>query len=396
MAGAAASAAVLAVGGLLAAPPAGAASTPTLAAGVKHEVVFNDPTIDPVQFRDYALHKRIVQLINGTPKGATIQAAIYSISTQSVADALISAKNRGVNVYIAFGGQVTMTSGQPLRLKTALGPNAVHCDTHTSTGGHIHACVSKRSGSTMHSKFMTFSQTGTAKDVVAVTSTNWSGAQSAQYNDMLITSGDPVHYAGYVRYFNDLFAMRKNNNYTASDNGTVDATGALAYTRFSPKASSTGSTNEEAATDLVAQDLAKVARGADCSLRASQRYFDGDRDPIVDQVVRLASNGGCKVEILYNSLPSAARDRMRAAGATLKRVHVYHPELGYETKIHHKYYIVKGTVAGVPGTSYVATGSHNWTGSALRANDEILVRVSDTGVIGAYDQNFALIWGRTP
>ncbi|MDP9407000.1 MAG: phospholipase D family protein, partial [Actinomycetota bacterium] len=64
--------------------------------------------------------------------------------------------------------------------------------------------------------------------------------------------------------------------------------------------------------------------------------------------------------------------------------------------IHHKYYIVKGTVAGVPGTSYVATGTHNWTGSALRANDEILVRVSDTGVIGAYDQNFALIWGRTP
>jgi phosphatidylserine/phosphatidylglycerophosphate/cardiolipin synthase-like enzyme len=394
--GVAGMAAALLAGGVVTGPAAGAATTPQLAAGVTHEVVFNDPGApeNAPEYRDYALHDRIVQLINGTPAGETIRGTIYSISTKSVADALVAAHKRGVNVYLAFGGQVNMTTGQPLRLKSTLGSRAVHCDTHTSTGGHIHACISKRSGSTMHSKMMLFSKTGTTSNVVAVTGTNWSGAQSAQYNDMLITSGDRAHYDGYVRYFGDLFAMRKNNNYTASANGTVDAPGALTFTRFSPKASSTGTTAEEAATDLVAQDLAKLRAGTDCSLRASQRYIDDRRDAIVDQVVRLAS-GGCDVEILYNSLPSSARDRMRAAGAKLRRVHVYHPELGYETKIHHKYYLVKGTYDGVAGTSYAFTGSHNWTGSALRSNDETLVRVAHPPTIDAYHRNFRTIWDRS-
>jgi hypothetical protein len=54
--------------------------------------------------------------------------------------------------------------------------------------------------------------------------------------------------------------------------------------------------------------------------------------------------------------------------------------------LHHKYAIVDAEPFG--GTSYVLTGSHNWSGSAETRNDENTVIVKDNKIANLYLQEF--------
>ncbi len=380
------------------ATPAGA--TTTLGAGVTQEVVFSDPTTNTTTWADRTVHTRMIQLIDATPTGATIHGTIWNINIKAFTDALLRAKARGVEVNLVLGGQVSVSSGEGLRLKNAFGSRLKRCDTHTSTGSHIHACISNRSTSTMHAKYFLFTQTKTrpdattlSKNVVAVTSTNPTTSQYYHYNDLVITAGDRTSYDGYLKHFQDMAAMRKNNNYADSTNGKFTAPAALSETVFFPKASSTGSTTEEASTDIVAQRLKLLTAGPGCAVRASQRFFQSSRDPVRNELIRLRK-GGCAVEVLYSSLSTSTRDALVAAGVSLRKVNAYHSSVGTETKVHHKYFIVEGTYAGVANSSLVFTGSHNWTGAALRTNDELMLRLTHKPVVDAYKADFAKIWKR--
>ncbi|MFE9960198.1 hypothetical protein [Micromonospora sp. NPDC005299] len=51
---------------------------------------------DPTAGRDYTILAELQRLIDATPAGATIRAAIHSLSVDSVADALVRAQTRGV------------------------------------------------------------------------------------------------------------------------------------------------------------------------------------------------------------------------------------------------------------------------------------------------------------
>jgi hypothetical protein len=54
--------------------------------------------VNTTTWKDYRIHKRLVQLIDGSPSGATIRGTIYHISTESVANALLRAHARRVKV----------------------------------------------------------------------------------------------------------------------------------------------------------------------------------------------------------------------------------------------------------------------------------------------------------
>lgn len=381
--------------GLLAAtttaPPAAAATQ--LGTGVTEEVVFNDPAANSTTWSDYRIHRRLVELFDATPAGATIHGTIWGINTKFFTDSLLRAHSRGVQVNLVFGGQVSTSSGEGYRLKQALGSRLVRCDKHTSTGAHIHACISDRTTSTMHAKYFLFSNTEGKSNVVAVTSSNPTASQSYSYNDLVVIGGDTGTYRGYLNHFWDMFGMQRNNNYAGTSEGTVTSTAGLTQTVFLPKASSTGSTSEEASTDVVAQRLAQLTYEPGCSVRASQRFFMSNRDPVTAELVRIRK-AGCTVQVLYSSMSTSTRDALVAGGVTVRKVNAYHSSVGQETKVHHKYFIVKGKYAGVAASSLVFTGSHNWTGAALRTNDEVLLRLSHEPVIAAYETDFKKIWAR--
>jgi hypothetical protein len=242
----------------------------------------------------------------------------------------------------------------------------------------------------MHSKFYAFSQTGTKTDVVAVTSTNMTESQLTQYNDMVITSGDAATYDGYVRYFDDLFNMRRDNDYTISPNGTVRSsdTGGTSY--FSPRADSSGGTTAELATDTVALTMRPLAGGPGCSVKIMIASYESARSPITDQLVRL-KRAGCDVRLLHSWASPAALSALTSAGIEVRAVARSQPN-GVTTFLHNKMYVMSGTYDGVAGARQVYTGSHNWIRASLRSGDEVLMGSEYTPVVDVYDAYFERAW----
>jgi hypothetical protein len=58
---------------------------------------------------------------------------------------------------------------------------------------------------------------------------------------------------------------------------------------------------------------------------------------------------------------------------------------------HQKYFVVRGTYAGRPGTALTVTGSSNWA-SLGTAQDEVFVTIKGAGVAKKYVKNFNFMW----
>jgi phosphatidylserine/phosphatidylglycerophosphate/cardiolipin synthase-like enzyme len=376
--------------------PSRASTVTTLRDGVTVEAVLQDPTTSP-SFTDMRIHDRVLQMVNETPAGATIRFPLFSLTWRAFTDAVIAAKERGVNVYVAGNGKIIEPDQTEYnRLREALGSANFHrCYTApTDETEAFRGCLPARPNSFMHSKFYTFSQTGTKTNVVAVTSTNMTYSQMTQYNDMIITSGDAATYDGYVRYFDDLFDMRRDNDYTMSPNGTVESSGTGSTSYFSPRADSSGGTKAELATDSVALTMRPLAGGPDCSMKVMIASYESARSPVTDQLVRL-KRAGCDVRMLYTNANPAVLSALTSAGIPVRGVGQLRPN-GVMTYLHNKMYIMTGTYEGVAGARQVYMGSHNWLRASLRSGDEVLMGSEYAPVVNAYDAYFERTWAAYP
>jgi phosphatidylserine/phosphatidylglycerophosphate/cardiolipin synthase-like enzyme len=144
--------------GIVIVPPAQAAYMPT--AGV----TFNDPTGSRSQ--QTVLMDQIIAAVNNVPKGSVIRVVAYSFDYQPVANALIKAHDRGVQVRLLIDSH---TSTHQIRLlKQELG-------TGTSDGSYLRTCkysCMANKPSFIHSKLYLFSRTGGAKYVSMNSSAN--------------------------------------------------------------------------------------------------------------------------------------------------------------------------------------------------------------------------------
>lgn len=350
------------------------------------EAVFSDP-LSTTSFKDYVLQDRMVNMVNETPAGESIYFTIWNLSRRSFADAVVNAKARGVKVYAVANGQ-NYGGTEFDRVKAALGPDFKVCNT-PSPDGPIQSCISNRTKSYLHSKFWAFSKTGTLSNVVVVGTPNMTN-HGNEYNDMLIVGGDQAMYDGYLRYFDDLFNQRKNNDYTISPNGTVRSPASLTTSFFSPRADSNGGSNAQTSTDTVALAIKPLAGGPDCRVRVMQRFWDSSRSPVTNQLIRL-QKAGCDLTVLTDDADSTTLNSLRTAGIPVLGVKTKQPN-GVTTKLHGKMFILEGTYNGVPNTRLLHTGSHNLYRSSLRSADETLVQTSYGPVIDQYHAYYAKIW----
>jgi hypothetical protein len=370
-----------------------AAPRSALGAGVTQVALFNDPYIDQTNWDDYSLHNRIRGLIQNTPAGHSIHAAIHSLTMTAITDDLITAKNNGVNVYVVHSGHDDGAEGK--RLATALGSRYVHCRGSTAA---VEGCISNRDSSLMHTKFFLFSQTVdagvTKSSVVAVTSTNMTYSQADNYNNLVITAGDSTTYNGYRSVFDDMFYLRKNNNYLNADpDGYFKSTNAGVASYFSPRSDSSGGTAEQASTDTVAITLSYLTGGTGCYVKAAQAMFTSGRDPIANELIRIRKLG-CTVQLAYSNIDAGIKDKLKAGGVQLRLVENGHTNSTVINRVHHKYYIVYGTYAGEANGFRIFTGSHNWSASALRLNDEVILKLYDRPMLDAFNSNFTKVWSR--
>ncbi len=180
------------VGVATAPAPAARADTWIPAAGV----AFNKPKGS--QKARTTLIRRVIAGINHAPRGSTIRFAMYSFDRRDVANALLKAHKRGVNIQMIVNDN--WTSAQTRRLRAELGTKPKGKNFYVICRG---SCRGGKGN--LHMKVYAFSQTGAATKVLMTGSANLTGrAVSLQWNDQVTLLNSPDLYDTYVRLFAQL------------------------------------------------------------------------------------------------------------------------------------------------------------------------------------------------
>lgn len=310
---------------------------------------------------------KAIKLIDGSPRGSVIRMSIYNLRVASVYNAINRARGRGVYVYIVANGE---NSDAPyLRaLKDRMGSRFKWC---------WNACISNHDSGIMHAKLMMFSKTrdseGTLRsNVVWISSANFSGSGYDYSNNSLTTYGDSTLYSGYYSdVWSPMWSSTTWSDYYDSESGRgyFGSTASNSQVYISP----------EAQYDLVYTRLGYVNPGRDCVIRVMHNMINDTRMAVVDRLVDFKRRG-CTVRVKSHDIASAVESKFRAAGIPFQE----------GLKVHDKAIIIKARYDNSSSPrSVVLTGSHNLSKSALRYNDEILLKITDsTPMYDAYVNHY--------
>ncbi|MET9972951.1 phospholipase D-like domain-containing protein [Streptomyces sp. NPDC006356] len=212
--------------------------------------VFNDPLGTAAQQK--AIFTQLVRLIDATPAGATIRGSMYEFNDQEVANALLAAHRRGVNVrlivddstYVSSAGGPEYTNVPYRTLRAGLGTNdsarswIVVCDDRFEDADGVddvqRGClaVAPPQPAYNHNKFFIFSRVGPFDDgtgysrVVFHTSSNLSDWYKVESFNDAVTFVSSAVYNGYASYHEQQrqgrrLARGNNNAYFSTPTGST-------------------------------------------------------------------------------------------------------------------------------------------------------------------------------
>ncbi|MFF4359268.1 phosphatidylserine/phosphatidylglycerophosphate/cardiolipin synthase family protein [Streptomyces sp. NPDC001604] len=396
--------AALLVGG---ATPAAALTKPVI-----NGPVFNDPLGTPEQQK--AIFTQLVRLIDATPAGATIRGSMYEFQDQEVADALLAADERGVNVKLivdesTYEGAAGVAYDNPVyqALKAGLGNNdaarswIVVCDDKfeddDGVDDVVRGCLSVAPPAPAynHNKYFIFSRIGPFDDgtsyskVVFQTSSNLSDWYKVESFNDAVTFVNPTVYDAYASYHEKQRAGR----YLSGGNNHVyfsTPTGSTYRAFFFPRGDAS---YNNPATDTIVNALNEVScayTGTDgkrhqTDIRIVVHAFYGSRIQVADKLAQLRG-AGCWIDIIYAETDSKITNKLTAAGIQHRRCRIPNGP-GIDVRPHNKEILIDGDFGGSI-TPRVYTGSANLAGSSLRSADEAIVRIVSASYHAKYLSTF--------
>lgn len=353
-------------------PPDGAPPEPpdAIPPPPPRQAFFTRPTGDAP---DGTLEGVLIGLLDQAEPGSEVRAAWFTFSRTRMAAAFVAAANRGVDVRIVLGNTNVhegCTDWQAVAdLKAGLGPrNVVICRPCEDGGGCIGTGIS-------HNKFAVFSALADgSRDVVVQSSANLTNPQLHEHNNLVVMRNDAALFAAYRRYWDDLAGQALDPDYYHVEDG--EQTRVYFYPR--------------AEGDTVVGIIGNVDCAAGARIRLVMAYFTDARLEIA-RALADARRTGCTVHALLRQEPpdfpgDQVLATLRSGGVTVQLF----PLVGERT-IHSKYLLIDGAYAGDALRKLVWTGSHNYTGPALTANDETLLRVDDESVFLSFEADFRAI-----
>jgi hypothetical protein len=326
---------------------------------------FGDPTA-----RSNRILDRLMENIAHTPRGATIQIVGYSFSLRRVADALLAAHQRGVNVQVVVDSHSSAWDPAK-RMIPVLGR-----DPDKSSFFILAHGSARGSGGVTHEKAWTFSQVGRTPYVVMVGSTNLTAyGTDVQYSDNYTYTDRKDVYDTYAR----MFAAQKEDRPVARPFVTTDFRNGSAYFFPSPRTT--------ASTDPVVERINALPSNSDTTIRVSQFAWWDDRGRWIAQALAAKKRQGAHVVVV------AGESVGRAIEGTLRAQHVpvysgvYHNGKRVHTKL------MLASYKDGSGTIHrsIWTGSDNWANQSFR-NEETMLRVdNDRAAYAAYVKFFDML-----
>lgn len=345
----------------------------------------------------YRLQLRVEKAIRNARRGSKVLISTYLLDRRPAVDALVGARRRGVSVQVVMDGGIN--SGPSRRLKYVLnrdngragrkwGPDnsfAVQCAGSCRGGGPNQA---------MHSKFYAFSRTGTARNVVMVSSANLNRAGATLgYNDLFTMRGVSGTFATYARVLQEMAADRVDGNpYVHRWEGRFE-------TQIFPKRGA------RKATDPTYQALNRVrCRGATggagrngrTAIFVSMFFWGGERGVYLARRLLELNRHGCFVSVIYgapsNEVAAILRRSAWRGGIGLHDSRVDRNRDGHvDLRVHTKYMLINGKYNGDSSSFQVFTGSQNWTKGSLTGGDENTLHINSRTAYSRYVKNWKFI-----
>lgn len=302
-------------------------------------VYFTSPVIPFDDVIEGGIDTVMVELIDSAQ--SSIDIVMFEFSLQSVADALIRAHERGVQVRIVYDDEHTEEDPQIEEVLEA----------------GIPGTPDERSAF-MHNKFMVIDQR-----IVWMGSTNFTINDVYRNNNNSIAFVSPELAANYTNEFEEMFGGEFGPTSPANTPyPSVQVGGILVENYFSPDDGA-----EQALINLVAQAQQSI------HIMIFSYTYDAIGDAVLErfnagvEVAAIFEGRGANTE--YSECPRMLAEGMDARVDSNPRT------------FHHKVIIVDGQI--------VATGSFNFSENATNSNDENLVIIHSPEIAQLYEEEFA-------
>ncbi len=276
----------------------------------------------------------------------SIDAAIYSLSLDSIRRALIRAHRRGVVVRVVMESD-NMDGFDPEALKEAGIP-----------------ILGDRREGLMHNKFMVIDRTDVWTGSMNMTD---DGAYADRNNLIRIRSGDLA--SDYEAEFNEMFVDDRfgHESGTATPYPRVTIDGTVLEVYFSPD-------------DHVGSRLEELLKGAQSSIDFMAYSFTSDP---LSEAIRGRADGGVRVRGVMDAEQMRTNmgteyDRFRMRGLDVRLD-------GEEGLMHHKVMIIDRQT--------VVLGSYNFTASAEKTNDENVLIIHNPEIAAKFTEEFRRVYG---
>jgi phosphatidylserine/phosphatidylglycerophosphate/cardiolipin synthase-like enzyme len=370
-------------------PAAGAGWRPTPGA------LFNVPRSKPAN--ELRLENQVVAAINHARRGSTIKMSMFSFDRTRVADALIAAHhNRGVHV------QVIVNNHEFPRAQHIL-YRRLHQNRVAPSWYYQCRAACRGQGDVQHSKFVLFSQTGDAKDVVMLGSLNMKkNGVVNQFNDLLTVNNSPVLYNDLSVDFDQMKLDRNPpGNPTWYDGVPIDNEYKLWVMPFPRGGAATAKTKWTWARDPINRLLAPVhcfnaaTKSGRTIVRVDMHAWDGTRGALIARRFEALWRDGCDVKIQVGFAGAGVR-KIFAQNTARGRIPIR--STGFDTNkdgeidlySHEKILLINGRYGKI-NRKVVVTGSSNYQDGG-QYGDEIIFRVYDAHIYSQYAANWQWSW----
>jgi phosphatidylserine/phosphatidylglycerophosphate/cardiolipin synthase-like enzyme len=277
----------------------------------------------------------------------SVDVAAYSLSLNSVRDALIHAYKRGVQVRMVMESE-NLDNSDPQKLKDAGIP-----------------ILGDRRQGLMHDKFMVIDNAE-----VWTGSMNFTDSGTYKDNNNLIRIRSLKLAEDYAKEFNEMFVDDKFGPDVVAEtpNPSIKVNGTQIDVYFSPD-------------DGVQAGLVSLLESAEKSIYFMAFSFTSDS---LGEAIRARAQEGVKVKGVMESEQVDSNvgtefDPFQQAGLDVLRD-------GNEGQMHHKVMIIDGSI--------VVLGSYNFTNSAETKNDENLLVIYDKQIAAEFMQEFQRVYAQ--
>lgn len=378
---------------------------------------FNVPRSTPAA--ENRLENETIAAIRNTPKGAEIKMVMFSYDRWQVTNALLEAKRRGVWIQVILNKHELTPAARALKDKLGARTKKVTKKKRVRQrpdGSWVHRKVTKTvqrrqffyqcvsacrgDGDVQHSKFVLFSQTGTAKNVTMLGSLNMKeNGTHNQFNDLLVLNGHQRLYRDLDKIFGE---MRKDRALKKSYRDYVYGPNKELFVLPFPRKLATKKTEWTPARDPMTKLLKPIkclgaaTPSGRTAIRVNMHAWDKQRGVLIANMFRDLYAKGCDVKILVGF---AGGDVQGVFKRPTGRGIVPIRSTGFDTDddgiidlySHTKYFTVNGNYGNKKNTRMIVTGSSNYQNGGQYGDELILKMVSPT-LHTQYINNWNSVW----